>query len=299
MGASGSKEEAPAKQQEGHKVPKSSVVSDANVDEEVKAFQQHQKDAARLSFPDEARTLVDLGRFAVISTVAAGGGDAQGFPSGSIVGFASKSDDGLPVFAFSTLSSHTGDIDADPRCSLTVTAPGFKGAADGRVTLSGRVFKVPEARLAAAKEAYKAKHPTAFWIDFGDFTMYEMTELVHVRLVGGFARAGNIKADQYLGAKVDPVAQYSAPICKHMNDDHLEEVSKYVTHYAGITVEAAKMLTVDHLGMTVEAQRDGQTFKVRLPFPEPARDRKAVKDQVVAMSRAAAAAAAKKAEAPA
>ncbi len=33
---------------------------------------------------------------------------------------------GKPVFAFSSLSSHTPDIKADPRCSLTVTAQDFK-----------------------------------------------------------------------------------------------------------------------------------------------------------------------------
>ena len=33
---------------------------------------------------------------------------------------------GKPVFAFSSLSSHTPDIKADPRCSLTVTALGFQ-----------------------------------------------------------------------------------------------------------------------------------------------------------------------------
>ena len=54
-------------------------------------------------------------------------------------------------------------------------------------------------------------------------------------------------------------------------------------------VDEAKMLSVDSLGMNVEAKRDGQSFKVRLPYPQPAEDRKGVKDQIVAMSRAAAA----------
>ena len=58
-----------------------------------------------------------------------------------------------------------------------------------------------------------------------------------------------------------------------------------------MTVETARMLSVDHLGMNIEASRDGQTFKVRLPYPEPAKDRKGVKDQIVSMSRAVAAAA--------
>lgn len=33
---------------------------------------------------------------------------------------------GKPVFAFSSLSSHTPDIKADPRCALTVTAKDFQ-----------------------------------------------------------------------------------------------------------------------------------------------------------------------------
>ena len=51
------------------------------------------------------------------------------------------------------------------------------------------------------------------------------------------------------------------------------------------------MLSIDSLGMNVLATReDAGAFKLRLPFPEPALDRKAVKDQIVIMTRAAAAA---------
>ena len=141
----------------------------------------------------------------VISTISSNA--PEGFPNGSVVGYAAQTENGLPIFAFSTLSSHTGDIIADPRCSLTVTSPNFKGAADGRVTLTGKVTRVPEDRLTKVKESYKEKHPNAFWIDFGDFSLFEMTELVHIRLVGGFARAGNIKPEEYLAAEADPVAQ--------------------------------------------------------------------------------------------
>ena len=48
-----------------------------------------------------------------------------GYPSGSIVGYA-PDDKGRPVFSFSTMSSHTQDIQKDPRVSLTVTVEGFK-----------------------------------------------------------------------------------------------------------------------------------------------------------------------------
>ena len=289
--ASSEASEQETEKETGHKVPSGSVMSDVEVPEEVVSFQKHQSSAKRLPFSQEARTFVDLGRYGVLSTIASKGVSA-GFPNGSVVGYAAKEGNGLPIFVFSTLSSHTGDIDADSKCSLTVTAPGFKGASDGRVTITGKVYKVSEDRAKEVKQEYKKKHPNAFWIDFGDFSVYEMTELVQCRLVGGFARAGNIKPNDFMEAEVDQIVQFSEPICSHMNDDHGAEISKYVKHYTGMTVDEAKMLSIDHIGMNVEAIKEGQTLKVRLPYPEPAKDRKQIKEQIVLMSRAAAAAAA-------
>ena len=51
-------------------------------------------------------------------------GALTGFPMGSVVEYATD-ERGRPVFAFSSLSGHTSDVRADPRCSLTVTATGF------------------------------------------------------------------------------------------------------------------------------------------------------------------------------
>jgi putative heme iron utilization protein len=102
-----------------------------NVDPEIEAFQAHQASAAKLSFADECRTLVDLGRYGVLSTFAREHGGE--YPSGSIVGFAADHE-GRPLFALSSMSGHTGDLKANGKCSLTVTAPGFTGAAVGRCT---------------------------------------------------------------------------------------------------------------------------------------------------------------------
>jgi len=200
-------------------------VEDAQVRKEEEAsFEKHQSKAERLTFAQEGRTLLDIGTFGVISTMSARG-KSRGFPNGSIVGYAAREDTGLPIFAFSTLSSHTHDIDADPRFSLTVTAPGFRGASDARVTITGTAYKVTdEEKKTDLKRHYKAKHPNAFWVDFGDFAMYEATELVGVRLVGGFARAGSIKAEEFMNAEVDDIVQYSEAICGHMNDDHNEQI---------------------------------------------------------------------------
>ena len=71
---------------------------------------------------------------------------------------------------FSSMSAHTKDVQRDGRCSLTVQAADFKGAAQGRVVLIGTVNKVPDedvAKKAALREKYLTKHKDAYWIDFG------------------------------------------------------------------------------------------------------------------------------------
>jgi len=96
-----------------------------------------------------------------------------------------------------------------------------------------------------------------------------------------------IKPDEFWAAAPDPVARFAGPVCSHMNKDHAESIVAMVRHYAGISVEIARMLGLDRLGVDCEAVRAGETFRVRLPFEPPAEDRKSVKDRIVAMTRAA------------
>ena len=60
-----------------HDVGEDSAISEMNVDPEIEAFREHQAGAAKLSFADECRTLVDLGRYAVISTFGREHGGAR------------------------------------------------------------------------------------------------------------------------------------------------------------------------------------------------------------------------------
>jgi putative heme iron utilization protein len=82
-----------------------------------------------------------------------------GYPGGSVVGFA-PDEEGRPIFVFSGMSSHTVDILADPRCSLTIADKNFKGAADGRVNLMGTCQRLKDdEEISKAKEIYLQKHP--------------------------------------------------------------------------------------------------------------------------------------------
>ena len=251
--------------------------------------QQHQASAPRLTSQQDARTIVEYATgFAVLSTIAK---NMPGFPAGAVVGFATD-DKGLPFFCFSSLSSHTQDLLQEPEnapASLTITAKNFKGAADGRVTLMGRIRKCSSDEAGPLREVYLAKHPNAFWVDFGDFTWFRMHQLEAVRFVGGFARAGKVTADEYLSTAPDTIQAFADPVLGHMNEDHMDSNIAMVEHHIGLDqVDKATLVGLDCLGLTVLCERLGQSFKLRLPFSRAAEDRKDVKALIVELSRACA-----------
>ena len=284
----------------GHEVRPSGPLPDMSPEEEkrlqaqAQAYMEYQKEAPKLDWPTEIRTLVQYNHgYAVISTNSKAEG---GYPSGSVVGFV-PDENGNPLFLFSGMSTHTQDILADPRASLTVAAKEFKGAADGRVNLMGTCSKVPKEDIPLARELYLAKHPNSkVWINFGDFTFFRLT-VEKIRFVGGFARAGSVTAAEYFAAKPDPVAAFGAAIGSHMNEDHSSSTLAMVKGLPGLqdmTLTAAEITSVDSLGMYVKVTREPglsfqpEQFKLRLPFPRKAVDRKDVRTLIVEMTQAAA-----------
>jgi len=257
------------------------------------AFAEHQQNAPKLGWATDIRTLVQYNHgFAVMSTNSKAN---PGYPGGSVVGFA-PDEEGRPVFIFSGMSTHTQDLLADPRCSLTIAAKEFKGAADGRVNLMGKVSKVPPEECEALKQLYLEKHPGAFWVHFGDFNWFRMDDIKDIRFVGGFARAGSVTPQEYSEAKPDPISAFGSHVANHMNEDHMDStIAMIADQIPGMDVSDAVITSVDSLGMYVKVSRtprasdQPQQFKLRLPFPRQAQDRKDVKDIIVEMTRSAAA----------
>lgn len=252
----------------------------------MEKFQSHQTSAKKLSLAEEIKTLVFQSTgYGVLSTNSVSN---PGFPVGSIVGFHTDSQ-GKPFFALSTMSGHTKDIIADGRASLCITSKNFKDAADGRVTLIGKISKLPQEKTQAYREEYLKKHKDAFWIDFGDFSYFSLDSIENVRYVGGFARAGSISGEDYVSCEADPLASFSEHVISHMNSDHAESTVAMIKHYIGVEVSDAKILSLDKYGMTVEAKMDfagGEVSKLRLPFTKEVTDRKAVKEVIVEMTKA-------------
>jgi putative heme iron utilization protein len=269
------------------------------------AYQEHQQAAPKLDWATDVRTLVQNSHgFAVMSTFSKSL-DGE-YPSGSVVGFATDEADGRPIFIFSGMSTHTQDLLKNPKCSLTIASKDFKSAADGRVNLIGSCTLIKdEQEKQAARETYLKKHPGAFWVDFGDFNWFRMELEQPCRFVGGFARAGTVSPQEYMTAKPDPVAAFSNPIATHMNEDHQSATIALLQANIPLLdasdgnddnpIEEALITSVDSLGMYIKVTRQRgvgnylpKQFKVRLPFPRPAVDRKDVRALIVEMTQATA-----------
>jgi hypothetical protein len=69
---------------------------------------------------------------------------------------------------------------------------GLQSLQDARFILMGTAVLIPEEEQAAAREAYLAKHPHAFYVDFGDFRWFRVEGLKPSRFNGGFARAATV-----------------------------------------------------------------------------------------------------------
>jgi len=68
-----------------------------------------------------------------------------------------------------------------------------------------------------------------------------------------------------------------------------QSTAAMLRHYAGLTVDEARITGVDRLGLDLACRRGGDGLRARLPFVRPAEGRKDVKDIIVEMTRAAAA----------
>ncbi|XP_011628788.1 uncharacterized protein LOC18448805 isoform X1 [Amborella trichopoda] len=258
------------------------VNEDGNFSHLIKA---HQESATRLPPLEEVRTLFDRSTRGMLSTFSQ---KHVGYPSGSMVDFACDSD-GAPILAISSLAVHTKDLLANPKCSLLV-AKDPEDRTDLVITLHGDAISVSEDKRELVRAAYLKTHPGAFWVDFGDFQFIRIEPKV-VRYVSGVATAllgsGEFSGEQFKSATVDPISQFAAPVTSHMNRDHSEDTKAIVQYSTSVSVDFAQMLDLDSFGFNVKAGYQGKTFKLRIPFPRRAEDRKDVKTLIVEMLQAA------------
>lgn len=105
-----------------------------------------------------------------------------------------------PVLLLSDLAEHTRNIGADARASLMAHGVHDDPQQIPRVTLQGDLVAIARSDALAAR--YLRYHPHAGRsLALGDFRFYRM-QPTHVRVIGGFARAG------WLDAAAWPIAGF-------------------------------------------------------------------------------------------
>ena len=237
------------------------------------------------SYAERVRTLVHRNRMGTLSTNSK---KHPGSPFGSLMPYGLDGK-GRPVFLISTMAVHTQNLERDPHASLFVSQTDSQGDPldASRVTLIGGVSKVPEGETGEARELYLSRYRNAsYWVDFDDFFFYRM-DIADIYFVGGFGAMGWVTADDYYEAGVDPLADDSQGIIRHMNEDHRDALLLLAKGFAGVDAEEASMTSIDRLGFHVRLRAGSEVFSRRIGFIREARSKEEAREVIVEMMRRA------------
>ena len=191
----------------------------------------------------------------------------------------------------SALAEHTKNLRKDPRCSLLAVEPGEGDPlARGRVTLVGTGDLVDSEHEDAegVRQAYLATHPqAAYYVDYKDFGFWRL-KVDAIRYIGGYGRMSWVEPDAWADSEPDPMAAHGAAIIQHMNEDHPDTMVLYCQAFskAKDTTEAT-MTGIDRYGFEMSAQTAAGRRPIRVAFSEPVQAPEEVRQQMVALAKAA------------
>jgi putative heme iron utilization protein len=222
----------------------------------------------------EARCIARAARVGTLATVA------DGQPYASLVTPAFAADFSI-ILLLSSLSEHTRQLRAEPRCALLVAGQPAETnpQTTPRLTITATAAPDPDPAL---RSRFLAIHPyAALYADFGDFAFWRLTPGA-CQLVGGFARAVRLRRDDLLPGPeaVAAIAGSESAIITHCNQDHAMTLAAI----AG-TTEAWKMVGVDIDGCDLAR---GDVVR-RIAWPEPVCDAAGVRAALIRLAQACAA----------
>jgi hypothetical protein len=231
-----------------------------------------------------ARKLIRGAREATLATVT------DGQPFASLVTPACAPDLGLLMW-LSTLSAHTRHLMRDGRCALLIAgeAEGPNPQTRPRVTVTGQAARVEGEQASALKAIWLARHPyAALYADFADFALWRVLPQAAL-FVGGFARARTIAAAALLPdpAAVAAIAAAEDSIVAHMNEDHADAVDAIAHGLLGRAGTGWRFDAVDVDGCWLTRGDGDAIAQARFDFDKPVAGAGAVRDALVAATRAA------------
>jgi len=220
----------------------------------------------------QARQLLRAARAGMLATTA------DGQPFASLVTPACAPDLSVLIF-ISRLSSHTRQLEADPRCSLMVMGPATSPNPQTapRVTINGLAELESDPAL---KARWLAVHPYAqLYAEFTDFSLWRIRPK-SASLVGGFARAFRLRESDLTPdpEAVNRLLEAEPSIIEHCNTDHADAL-------ALIAGEPGQwqMVTADVDGCDLAFE---ETVR-RISWSAPVSDAGGVRKELVLLTRAA------------
>lgn len=225
----------------------------------------------------QARCLLRAARGGTLAT------SAKGQPYASLVTPACMPDGSL-LLLLSRLAEHTRHLLADPRCSVLVSgAPVSENPqTTPRVTVTGVAQVVDDKAL---KSRYLAVHPYAtLYADFGDFATWRIAPAAGI-LVGGFARAFRLKAEDFVPdpAAASAILAEEQGIIAHCNQDHRDALAAIARHAGAGEAGDWRMVTVDVDGFDLALGE----LVVRHAWSAPVKDPMDVRRELVRLAQQA------------
>jgi heme iron utilization protein len=210
-----------------------------------------------------ARDLLRATRAGALATIDRN----TGHPFSSLVNVATDVD-GSPLILISRLAAHTANLESDPRASILLASAG-KGdpLAHPRLTVLGAFAPIgrdaPDALR--AQRRFLSRHPKSrLYAGFGDFSFWRL-RVVSAHLNGGFARAADLKAGDFLTRLDDAaeIVEIEEGAVGHMNSDHRDAVRLYATKLLGEADGAWEVTGIDPDGIDLACG----DLVARLSFP--------------------------------
>jgi heme iron utilization protein len=195
-----------------------------------------------------------------------------GHPFSSLVNVATDVD-GSPLILVSRLSTHTANIEVDPRASVLLASTG-KGdpLAHPRLTVIGAFANIARdaADAVRVRRRFLSRHPKSkLYAGFGDFSFWRL-HVASAHLNDGFARAADLNAANVITSLEDAreIVEIEESAVEHMNADHPDAVRLYATKLLGEADGAWEVTGVDPDGLDLAL---GDRV-VRMPFAERVTD---------------------------
>lgn len=223
----------------------------------------------------QARCLLRAARAGTLATAR------DGQPYAALVTPATAPDFSVLLF-LSTLSEHTRQLAADPRCALLVSgmATDKNPQTAPRLTITGLAEQV---NAPALKARWLAVHPyAALYADFADFALWRIAPMA-ANLVGGFARATRLRQADLRPdpAAVVAIAAAAADIIAHCNTDHPDAMAT-IAQAAGGAALPWRMVSVDVDGFDLAAG----DATLRIAFAAPVAAAHDVRRELIRLARA-------------